>query len=759
MLCLPSVLILRSSHAFFKGSTCPTESFLVILQEYGSIGHGLRNSSFWGLEDYNSCISSLSRVVLIPCGPNIIKILDFLFGSGPVAMYSQVKSNFSLSNTSKLSLGDLKNALSGDHLLAIYRWSNIHLRFLNRIKESFVRESRGFKVVYALDFQELYTYAYPFSPSQDDELYLHFVTCRYLLENSTRPFIIPFGAVQELVNHVEDYLRPTIGVAEKLREILSSRIELDDPVNQQGILDISRSLSSFRDFDPLLDTKSLALDITSTLAKTSFAMQRMSQFLGKRNVINLLEEDIGHNQITRELYDNFYSEIYDNLEIKRPGRHLSNTADAYNVYWTAQVRVSTGSKSPVYPYLITHTPTLIQAIPALSDRFSRVYGFESPLLWSPATAMYATILDNNPQIKAENVIDWINSARAICLKLQTVLDPIMLESDKTPDANFFQDINFILELDDAQLGKLNSALEPFYDYAVHPFAKPLSEFENILHADSSFDSDKRLNFEVGQNRDVLDDQIRLHMAIEQAKDRIQNLYGLIQKLMSPDQAASIKREPKSYEHGFSIEDLGYMRTTETTPATVVKKLTRRIDNTFAEIIRVDIREDFASIYWDVGSSLQRCLRSMNTKLLQLNKRGITVLDSKDDVFEEYKQGLIAYIAEGEQDVPDPRRISTPINKLPIVLPDIFKETKSSSFDFIRVNTCVGDFCFHSMFGVAFEEESHPRKVRKIGLITHLNLSNLVAEFFHETSHHQIGISRLSAYLDDCLRNLRNPLSD
>lgn len=605
------------------------------------------------------------------------------------------------SSQNQLIMSLVGSSFAPEHLAALSRVTNIHKRFLERIKESYLREQSGYERIFFLDFQEIYSYAYPYQNKHSRDNELDLVSAIYLLrETKKTKFVLPFGTRLELENHLAN---------------LSSHLE-------DGLYDVNKNLPHFEDLSSASErTKKDVLRFFDSFTKSSFGAERILRFLDNDNVF--LPLDIGLSQgIDLTRYQDTFDAIQHELKIRRPNaRAQNNWADAFNLTWTIASRNS-GVK--VHPYLVTHTDTLLRAQPRIQDEFHRKYGYRTDLTWTPATAVYSSVID---ELDTENKVDWINRAITVCQDLSTVLDPLLVESERKSRGSFSEDVSFLVNLESDNLNQVNTSLKPFYEYAVLPFAKTFSKLEEIWRTDLLFELDK--NLEGANPKDETQDEAVYNLLsinnLANAKERIFDLKFRIEHLRkNPTFRIALQ--------DITLEDLGYKTTQEIVSEHLetyaVKKAAR---GSSASVIKIDFNTDqgYIAVTWPVALPIKVIL-----KFLQKELANTDLYEPTFGAEDPYQDGIFTYsFTVGDEGVKTSRRVfsSSSLSQYE----ERLDELKGHQISFLRINTLVGDFlCYTNLVDGIRETIDKSTSANRVTVFTHKKeLVDVVCNLFEKTS--------------------------
>lgn len=658
----------------------------------------------------------------------------------------------------EVSLPYLRQTFSEEQLSTLYHATNTHIKYLSLLKESYVREDwLAVRRIFLLDFQEIYTYAYPLSGPVSYHPRLHFAAIRYLFNNAENcNFFVPDGTVIELYKHLEG-LSASLQRAQVFHDLLSMGLSEEDPVNVEAWLNAVTSVEK-TNVSSGVNTTMIARELTGMMSNYSYAAKRMSDLLSQDNIFNAQELGIVFDKRHHELIEQYYTTTLNALDDKR-NKHENNIADALNVMWTAVVRNQgvEGQVSPYHGYLITHTPSLFDVVPDFTDPFASKYGFTSPLLWDPMTAVYSVILENKGL--GVGVRKWINLALAASQNLQAALDQILEEMINDGDETITSEEDLLFSLSPLQAEQFRDGFAPFKAIIYDPFSEPFSDFEKIWREAARFDSDKLLgskNVDISARRN---EAAAFGHLLEQTKSRI-SLVDAQLALLTDQKNEFIEQieDGKLGKKRFSLKNLeGNGVSHQTFDKYTRVALERKSGRRSGQLITIDQYANLASVYWITTSSAQAWIDLLNLQLKSLEARGITIFDEESDDPQILSGKIIAHFTQQTHNgISSFRRVAT-ITNLPIFLNGLIDSQKDAALTFFRINTKVGDFCYYSAVNMIVTNSSKEASSLKdgsyVGVITSYNNAELISPLHRQMNPDRVGLDDISKFLEEHLKYL------
>lgn len=629
----------------------------------------------------------------------------------------------------------LSDVFSTEDLISLNQAVNRHLSALSFIRENCTREQAGQQIVYALDFQELYAYAHPY-----DKTAQHAVMATYILNEATRPVVLPLGTVQELVHYLE-------GTCQRLARIKSlSTILRGDPGTTalvQKIDNMARSdkaMSEYLDELLLSDTQSLSLSLISRVADYERELDGLHQVLKRENVkgISELVDMRAISAAEKTISLDKYQRAYRLLDAERPDRASNNTADAANIAVTFLLRNYREASAEVNPYgvyLVTHTPTLmlINFKTWGKDAVGQQYGLESRILARPEDVLYATIVEEKFRTWQARLA-FVNRATSTCSRIQQRLPPLLSTAARHRGQHAATYLDDLQRLQKIKAQALEQYLADFYDYVNRELLSPLHEYEEQWSRDMQFETNKKLAF--GQI-----DEATSHEVLASSTDRVKGKISAIQRIcrkklvddgrgldevvISPDEqskvfAPSLFALEEHEEHIQELDCTRYYMTQSHRRAEVV--------------LGIDEYPQYYSCFWRTTEPFTRLASSLNALWDRIRQRGIEQIqpegEQRPDKRDVYLQGLLAFTLKRRHELD--LEIPLDFDKLATLLAD-------EGLQSVRINTMIGDF-FADVLPEQVGGDTY------IGVVSHVNLQEDIFSLFHDTSRFYVWPTTLESVL-------------
>ncbi len=564
-------------------------------------------------------------------------------------------------------------SVSGDDYEAMYHLIGEHLHVLRTLWRDYRKETRGWKMAYAVDFQEIYAYMYPWKDDAPDSVVVDFI-----LNNLDGPVLLPSGTIRELARHLDTIARQVPRL-----ELLASALRRGE-VDVAGLAaEHSPLLSSMR--KPLrsirrAELSQLVYSASRSLLEYEFALQRLHQFFRSNEFVTLdtLLPEAFRPPLDRELQAAFQGA----LDVIRPLQSNNNIADALNlaelIYYRQAIKemvTSARISSRVTPHevvLITHTPSLINInywVPDPTGILSRA----SEALRSPLELLHKLALSQ--QYRSRDV--RINHANVAIRACETAQDRLrdLLGSDRESLGRRKRLSSYALSVSRMRspqelvgLGdsELQAYLEDFDRYVRSP---TLRSIEDVLARDEVVDVNRprpRLPMRGPVTH-------LLPVLVTSARRVRELLYSLGSLALR-----GVEFLPREGEwESPALLALGFHSTKSTNTQLECTEL-RVTDSDGELVLGMDKYPDYYSVFWPTYADIQTFCRLMSEIL---DSRKSTVMQS--DVRPE-----IRLFASGQMSV-------VPL-QLPLKPLYLRRVVKSVPLTYLRIDTALGAFCYDVM---------------------------------------------------------------
>lgn len=279
-----------------------------------------------------------------------------------------------------------------------------HQRLLS---ETYSDVTEGYEPVYALDFQEIYSYIFPYAVDSDEA-----VVVEYVLNNLKAPFVLLSGTWLELINKLQDVLANVSTVTSMYNLLKSENVDTKAIEFIKGILDTNPDDVIIDSIDFGNDLHKLSIDISGAVAKYVTTFERLTELLNKPTHVKL-SQLLQHKE--RLVFDEAILTKFDRaLDQLRPGSK-SNYPDAANLAGIVALReyfnerAKYEGKEKLYKfYLLSHTPTMLNLDNFATDEFGEI---GSMLTRTPLSVMYQILLQGD---SIQDTLEAINRRIDLC---------------------------------------------------------------------------------------------------------------------------------------------------------------------------------------------------------------------------------------------------------------------------------------------------------------------------------------------------------
>lgn len=161
--------------------------------------------------------------------------------------------------------------------------AGLHTALLSQAAVSFLRETRRVHSVYALDFDMIYPYLFPWRADTERA-----VIVSYILENVIGNFVLPLGTVQELVSKVNEIWPDVVDASRLARERV---ITAADGQKLDLLIKLCRKaqLGPLRPKDLISNSKEVLSQMFRLLRGYDSALGRLCSLLERKNFQDILE--------------------------------------------------------------------------------------------------------------------------------------------------------------------------------------------------------------------------------------------------------------------------------------------------------------------------------------------------------------------------------------------------------------------------------------------------------------------------------------
>jgi hypothetical protein len=482
----------------------------------------------------------------------------------------------------------------------------------------------GAKIAYAVDFHEIYTYAYRFDSRAYDA-----IAIRYILDNTKRSLILPAGTIFEACVHLGSVLKrfPEFHakIAEFEKQLLPEACAQLVPFLQSNTeTDMSVALQqlgavALMDKDMLSALKRLWGDVSRIERELLYILDISSKMLGIPEIIDnpteIRFDDSAYDMAFRTLKD--ISSQYTH----RKRSLFSNAADALNLATIISVRkyiedkaVRSGKDNNRYDgayflYLLTHTPALINPQLWITDEFSSKYRRPRELIRDPFTALYSTFLEQHwpePKDRIANIIKKKKKVEGCIYFLRRLPE----WNDATREGFHIEQWDILASsgtIDDNVKQRLKELRDKIDDPVITDIEELITNAELAESERRSLEGESLFGFDAGYIGRVM-------LRIQRLRGLISSILGIIDEKALSKQAFDLS---KSSTDSFTwlINRVSPAHTAEAGDTECIRH--HLTDVRGRELIKVDVIKDMPQDYY---MSLWPCLTTLETFVTSLSEK-------------------------------------------------------------------------------------------------------------------------------------------